>query len=124
MTRLRLSPEAAIAMVVTAVLLMAEALSAPSWFRLPLALVTFFLAPGLAVIGPALKASPALRWSMIIGFSVAVDLVGAWLLLTLGLISALSFLTGMLVLLVLIVGVRAMWSGTAPHAARHSSLGR
>src|SRR4051794_37701768 len=76
------------ALVTTALLFVATEVDAPSWLRVPLAVLVFGLAPGFVFVGPVRGLGVALHWSLILGFSMAVDLLGAQLLLFLGAFSA------------------------------------
>jgi hypothetical protein len=95
-------------MLVTAVLLVAVIADGPVWLRTMLAVGTFFLAPGLALVGPPPWSAPVLSWSLVIGLSIAVDLLGAMLLLATSMFSVSLFLV--VVLLVEAAGIGCHWA--------------
>ena len=101
MNRDRLHPPALAGLAVTALLLVLELADGPVVLRTVLALGTFLLAPGLALVGRAPALDGGLRWSLVLGLSLAVDLLGAELLLSVGAFSITVFLVGLLVLQVL-----------------------
>lgn len=85
-------------LVLTALLLAGVETGAPVAARVPVALLVFLLAPGLALVGPGRSLQRALRWSLLVGLSVAADLLGAVLLLSVHQFSARNFLALLLVL--------------------------
>jgi len=101
-----------VALVTTAVLFVAMEIGAPSWLRVSIAVLVFGLAPGLAVVGPVRGLGAALHWSLIVGCSMAVDLLGAQLLLSLGLFSSRSFLLGLVAFIAVAMGA---WHLSARH---------
>ena len=98
MNRDRLHPPALAGVAVTALLLVLELADGPVWLRTVLALGTFLLAPGLALVGRAPTLDGGLRWSLVIGLSLAVDLLGAELLLSVDAFSISVFLLALLLL--------------------------
>ena len=69
----RATGETLLAPVLTAGLLLATAQHAPTEIRLPLAVLVFFLAPGVASLGVP-RRDLALRWAAVIGLSLGVTL--------------------------------------------------
>jgi len=117
MNRDRLHPPALAGLAVTALLLVLELADGPVWLRTVLALGTFLLAPGLALVGRAPALDGGLRWSLVLGLSLAVDLLGAELLLAVGAFSITVFLVGLLALQVLGLGVHLLLSRRPAPAA-------
>jgi hypothetical protein len=85
-------------LVVTALLLAGLQVGAPVAARVPVALLVFLAAPGLVLVGSGRALQPVLRWSLVIGLSLAADLLGAVLLLSLHAFSARNFLVALLAL--------------------------
>lgn len=85
-------------LVLTALLLAGMAAGVPVAARVPVALLVFLAAPGLALVGAGRALQPALRWSLVIGLSLAADLLGAVLLLSVHAFSARNFLAALLLL--------------------------
>jgi hypothetical protein len=72
-------------------------------------------APVAALVGPGRPLQPALRWSLVIGLSLAADLLGAVLLLSLHAFSARNFLVALLAL-ELLAGLGHLLAGRRPTA--------
>ena len=105
------------AVVLTGLLLLGQVLDAPVWARTPVALAVFLAAPGLALVRPAMGLHPTLRWVLVLGLSLAVDLLGAVLLLSLGEFSVRVFLVLLLGLEVLTVLVPLVAGRRTPAVA-------
>lgn len=88
----------ATALVLTALLLGGLQLGVPVAVRVPIALLVFLAAPGLALVGAGRALQPALCWSLVIGLSLATDLLGAVLLLSVHAFSARNCLLALLAL--------------------------
>jgi hypothetical protein len=100
----------AAALLLTALLLAGLEAGVPVAARVPVALLVFLAAPGLAFVGPARALQPALRWSLVVGLSLSADLLGAVLLLSVHAFSARTFL-GVLLAVELLAGCAHLVSG-------------
>jgi hypothetical protein len=100
----------AASLLLTALLLAGLQVGVPVAARVPVALLVFLAAPGLALVGPGRALRPALRWSLVIGLSLSADLLGAVLLLSVHAFSARNVL-GVLLVLELLAGCAHLAAG-------------
>ncbi len=89
---------AALPVLATAGLAALNLAHAPAAARFPLTMLVFLLAPGVAAVGVP-RRNHAFQWSLILGLSIAVDLLLAEILVVSGDLYALPFL-GLLLLIV------------------------
>ncbi len=115
------APRAAVgALLVTALLFVAETADAPGWLRTPMALVVFLAAPGAALVTAMGPVPAVLRWSLVVGLSVAVGLLAAVFLLAVQAFSIRSFLLLLLALEAAAIVVPALLSQRAGAGADRS----
>lgn len=100
-----------IGLALTLILMLLAALDAPAGLRTPIAVLVLLGATGFAVVGPARALSATLRWSLVVGLSIAAAFLYAELLVRVHLFTLPSFLW--LLVLTQIIG-----------AAVHLRLGR